>query len=1096
MLNSEAEFLRIRGYLTKWVTSVTLANASGYFDINRVSEGFALVLLNLIFDAELVDLNSEKNNYPGVDLGDSQKAMFAFQITSQVDNKKILDSLNIFCTKSYIDSFPKGIKFLIINKKKRINRRIKAFEKYQHIFDPEKDIFYPEDLMNLIYQLYYQDETRFYKVMEFLKREFESKDDKRKTIVALDSPQVKVSFYKRLLKGTYQSSTNVFVSFKCKLNAKEVLTSELKDVVEKNDGLIILGPSGCGKSYLARKIAIDFLDFGIPVILEAKYYETDLNALFEKEISVLGFSSGSDFFEAVTNLKLPILFIVDGFNECDQIKKVKLILELENVKITRGIKILLTSQKYDMLFSSLKLLELNVDYPSIETKKAIAYLNSGKPVNSKLEPIIHLVSTSLEAKMIGEIAMESIEKVSRFTLFEIFIREKFGIEMKDGFFLLAKIAQILSDNITFSAPERAIEEILREHRISQSAYDMCFENKILERRLNIVSFTHEMFLNFFIAESIVRFSNDSKFLTQFWLPKNSDKRLLLIGAINDIKMLDIIMNDICDVFLLNTLMNGEGGEYCKKWIEDKLFVVIKKIEAENEKIELELVSDELSPVSIVESTLMEWTAQEIAFLRLISHRLVHGQFLTEFFNLIEKLDDRQKIIVERLKEEGRQKKVNVKSETFSTIYCRAFYKEAGITKIVSSLHSGDAIFRNQICFEDNVVQQLLSKNRLSVGQFYFLLQLFRWDKKLKFLYPFVIDVLNHRWTGVPWHLLLEIINKVAYFHETEQQRQEMISALNAIHSQTTNPWLSTEIFEALDAIGGLDEAVDEYIPYVNEELEKLLLDTKSNDNWKKANVIYNCQFDHLYSAAYQSVINNLDTDRKKSFIEMAFLGIDSVFFGTTLLLDAAKQLKEKVCPLILKWIDVPNLRPYPGEALKMFLVSHLILAKYNFPLENRTMASDDLSTKSLLAAAELYYWANRSNLDASEIRKFSTSAEAVLFDPQNVYTIDTIYKFKDHLHQSSLSTIYDNINLKYIEDVWRQEVLKTCGGALQDLDWQKCIGELSFGSDANILAIHLLEAIGGTMDIDVLRTISEHPEYGESAVRALKKILQSQSERE
>ncbi|AQW92926.1 MULTISPECIES: SMEK domain-containing protein [Elizabethkingia] len=55
------------------------------FDINKVLEGTDLNLLNLIFDAKLVALNLEKPNYSDIDLGDNQKLMAAFQVTSQMD---------------------------------------------------------------------------------------------------------------------------------------------------------------------------------------------------------------------------------------------------------------------------------------------------------------------------------------------------------------------------------------------------------------------------------------------------------------------------------------------------------------------------------------------------------------------------------------------------------------------------------------------------------------------------------------------------------------------------------------------------------------------------------------------------------------------------------------------------------------------------------------------------------------------------------------------------------------------------------------------------------------------------------------------------
>lgn len=85
---------------------------------------------------------------------------------------------------------------------------------------------------------------------------------------------------------------------------------------------------------------------------------------------------------------------------------------------------------------------------------------SGKPTNTKIDPILNTVSSALEAKMIGEIAVDDINNVGRFTLFEAFIKQKLGEAKPDGFLFLSCVAQILSDNLVFSLPERRIDEIL------------------------------------------------------------------------------------------------------------------------------------------------------------------------------------------------------------------------------------------------------------------------------------------------------------------------------------------------------------------------------------------------------------------------------------------------------------------------------------------------------------------------------------------------------------------------------------------------------------------------------------------------------------
>jgi hypothetical protein len=68
MLNKEHDLKNIFRLLGAWITEIRLNNAVDYLDINKVSEGFAAKLLNLLFDYELEDLNKIQARFPGLDI--------------------------------------------------------------------------------------------------------------------------------------------------------------------------------------------------------------------------------------------------------------------------------------------------------------------------------------------------------------------------------------------------------------------------------------------------------------------------------------------------------------------------------------------------------------------------------------------------------------------------------------------------------------------------------------------------------------------------------------------------------------------------------------------------------------------------------------------------------------------------------------------------------------------------------------------------------------------------------------------------------------------------------------------------------------------
>jgi len=144
MPNEQKELDEIRRLITRWVAEITLSDAGSYFDINKIAEGISQQLLNLVYDYNLVDLNEERINYPGIDLGD-RKAGIAFQVTARTDLAKIRDSLDKYVKYGLDKDFPAGVRFLILNEKKIREGRM---EDYASVFDHQKDIIYAHSLIN------------------------------------------------------------------------------------------------------------------------------------------------------------------------------------------------------------------------------------------------------------------------------------------------------------------------------------------------------------------------------------------------------------------------------------------------------------------------------------------------------------------------------------------------------------------------------------------------------------------------------------------------------------------------------------------------------------------------------------------------------------------------------------------------------------------------------------------------------------------------------------------------------------------------------------------------------------------------------------
>lgn len=87
---------RIATLFSRFVSEVKGLNTINQYGINIISENILIPIFKEIFDyQDLINLNSEKKNFEGIDLGDKKKKV-AFQITSSSTNSKILHTLKQF----------------------------------------------------------------------------------------------------------------------------------------------------------------------------------------------------------------------------------------------------------------------------------------------------------------------------------------------------------------------------------------------------------------------------------------------------------------------------------------------------------------------------------------------------------------------------------------------------------------------------------------------------------------------------------------------------------------------------------------------------------------------------------------------------------------------------------------------------------------------------------------------------------------------------------------------------------------------------------------------------------------------------------------
>lgn len=1085
MSNQQKEVSEIKEYIKKWIYEIEISNSLNYFDINKVSEGVCLRLLNMIYKYNLRDLNIEKKNFPGVDLGNTVSSKIAFQITSDSSANKVKKNLKTFKELGLSKKFTNGVRFLILSTKKK---KFSKIEGYDEIFDQSKDILFVSDLISEIETIFWDDNVRFNKIKRFLEIEFGNRTTNQ-TAMPADSGAL-IKNFTDAAKANLPSPDGI-VYFYLGEDQIHYDVRKLFGLPFNKQGKIILGRSGCGKSLLAKAWALNNSDGMVPLILEAKYFDTGLIRMIDDEVIKNSFNSASDFFEICNAAGKKIFLVLDGINECDTSKATVLLGQLAEISNKHDILFIITAQEHSADFENLEADFLRMALPDIELKVAIAAKFSN--YSEKLIPVLANVSTAQEAKMVGEIGEFGADRISRFSLFELYLRKKLAGFETQAMLLLSLVADWMSQEITFSISLRQLNIIMQKHNISDFVLEHCLKEHILVRDFTKVSFEHEMILNFFTADAVIRFSNKAEqLISEFNAPRNDEKRLLIIGAVDEPVLRNSLLESVTDIALIQEIIKGEAGEYCRTWAEESVVRVIEKLRLEAEEIYFVLTSDKNFPVEAHSDSEASWTYSDKLFLQVLAFKLSEAEHLQEILSIIGIVENRIKEFYKALFEDAKEKKVSLKDGLFAAVYVsyRNYETVPGISQLFNLANSGVFTLGHEPKIEDQKIREQLPSDVTS-GQLYFLLHLLRFNLSGAILYPIIHQALTASWNIIPYHLKVEVLWFVPHCATDGMQQQALISALETILSETRNGWISTLVLEALADLDALDEDTESHKESVKSEISKLLEKPETEQSWREAFYLYSNQFDHPYNRAYFESLQELEEASKRIFYSMAVRHhSENSLFVPGLIFMSEQLLGEGCCKYLLHYLDKPQSESVMlYEQVKTWIAANVILGRYNYEIEN--IAARDGEPDFQHTCAKLYYWINRTNISEQEIRKNCDPIFQLLFQSEALYAIYILKELEFSYYQIHFPVRFyenENISIKGIYDLFPDKLLEACRKGVAD----PAAGNARYGFDSGDAIIRFaIDKIGGygnVGDLSLLLQTTTSPVYGRNAVGALKQI--------
>ena len=903
-----------------------------------------------------------------------------------------------------------------------------------------------------------------------------------------DAAEALVDTYLNTFRATYRSKADELISIPCE-GATVIETSlGFAEAVAAGDSIALIGRSGCGKTLAACRSGILAAERGrLPIFIGAKDFEGELGRLLNREATLLGAPSAAALLAACQRLDRTVLLIIDGYNECAEQNREALVRSIAAMGARYGANIAVTSQIGLPLPELLDIPEVTLNPISEEAKLAIAGKAARSPIHSSARGWIAAVKTGLEARMIGELQDCIAEPDNRSSLFAAFVQHRLGSRGAQAIRLLTLLAKTLSDRLSFSLAAREVDRIAEALGFEPALLDALERAGLIVRRGARVSFDHEMYLDVFAAESVVRNAegDPDKILDALKRPLHRGRGAAIVGAIDDDHLQLSVLAEISIPEVFAECLDGACGSFARQWARQRVNAVIARMAEEAEALGFAYDETEYPPFRRTDAFAGSWSAAEIGFVDALPTALVSGSFVEPVFEIIATADTRLRSEFDRLRPTLAGKKIGIRSGLFQLSYVHGSHGPM-IGRIAKTLHTG--LLQREPNAAADIVRAWAGK-RLTHGQIYLLLMLDRiaWDDG-----PLVASLvpawLRETYRFAPYHLQLDLIQAAHFAHRAPVSvRQEIIDALHELPSDQ-HIFLSSSIIEALASLGAFEGDEAEEAARLGEQVRDLI-ERGDAEASHLALTIWMCQFDHPLAGAYCEVVSELDPERRKTFLSLACSAAESgtTTFAYPLMVELATCGDPSSGKLLERWLNLPDSKcPFPQDAVREFMGAHLCLARLACPLPSDRPAPTRPAENALSAWAELLYWTNRIDLPVEARRLACQTALSVLLQHDDGVAAATLRELDRCFLGEGLDRLPGNEPAHtLIEEFFSAEAAEICRRCLDRPDLQS--GYFAYRDLPEILrfAVAGLSRFGDLTDIPTLRSIATMDALGSDAIRAI-----------
>lgn len=867
----------------------------------------------------------------------------------------------------------------------------------------------------------------------------------------------------------------------------------------------LIGPSGCGKSLLQYHLAARAAEVEtVPIVLAAKYFDGRLKRLLDASVRPFFEGDAATLLRQAAEEGERIALFIDGCNECPVNEKEAFTRALMGMARMYPIVFNISGQAASDLPNLGGPPTYNVLPPNIETKRRIAEAGAGGPLADDAIAELEGVHSGLDAEIYGETASQLPQHAGYFTRFDAYCRTRLGggaiaIGPLD---ILVSVARSMTDRLSMFISVPDFHRLANTaSRNAEDAVRNIYTSGIIDAGRDRLSFRHELFHRFFMAESLARTATTGAAVqTAMAQPLFQELRTFLVGAVAERLDIEEIVGNIRDRRLLFECYQGACGLAPRRCATALREEMIKAIEDEARGLEFSL-SETDSPMycaRVDTRTLRDWTEAQRAAQALIGYTLREEADLDRLLAIVAVADERLASSFTRLLPEAKARKIALRSDLFREMYVTSTGGTTGVKVATGSVRDWP---RPDIAIAGEAVIRRMLPSR-SAGQLYFLAKLI-WDCKhvnADELAARLITIFGDPWRFLPYHLKLELLHAVSLCHAASAETKQSIKpALEAL--LTDDPWWNSGIFDALGFVGAFDDEGD--AAGIAEQIRTLVHGPDRDDERSALAGIFGAQMDHPHAHAYSEAIASLEPQVKAKFLNMAALGCDPDSMNLGIVLHEIVEAASSECePALRKWATTlpvkSGLYDPPGRVL-VLLLAHLGLAQLALPLDETDGVKESPAAKALRACGEIAYWICRSDLDEAAIAK-GCERPLHLLCSHELGIGASAFMLMGHAMRGTMAKLMiggrSEPLWRSIVGKWSVPIVDICRQALRRPDLQhsyftELYHDYKWRDDTHDwrrFAIDMLGSFGAIDDIALLKAFANNPDLTKSAVAAIRSL--------